>query len=647
MPLATEGAPTVPARHNNILRAVWSRGICLVAVAAAAASGCQWRPWKSASTPPPISGGAVAQASDDSSAADNVAWASASASDGGVQQTPYTPAGDIAPPPLPGGSPAAVNRAATQPRIANQAAPARSNETATLPPPPSSTAWPASTREGETDNLAVVPPVSGGSRSVAPPTSTAASAPPTAQPSWPEEDTARADEPAPNPASESSNAVSWDAPSYRTAARPAAAAGPATEVPPTSREPVAPAQPPLAGQVPADPPPAFNPPATSRYGDAPPISAPLIAAPPVAEPPITGPPVAAPPFAAPVTNAVPAAPRTSSALEGQPNVTPGLEIVAVVGNEVILNRDVVPDVEQILRENAERIPASQVEEIRAQLLERRKKYLIDLIETKQVLVEMRRNVPEEGFTRVLGNVEKKFEEVEVPDLMKRTETGTRVELVKKMAESSNSFDQYKKTWIDKSLATAWVGQKFGDYQGKEPTHEDLWKYYQEHEKDFQFPSKARWQEITVSYGAKRSRQQAWDRLGELWQEVKNGKPFEQVAKESSEGPTASEGGQRDWISQGSHRSETMDQALFTWPVAQLSTGIEDEGAFHIIVVLERRSAGQTPFSEVQADIRDKIKKADRAAKIKEYLEKVRTTVPVRLYEDIEIDLDAPIVPNDE
>lgn len=328
-------------------------------------------------------------------------------------------------------------------------------------------------------------------------------------------------------------------------------------------------------------------------------------------------------------------------------MTPGLEISAAVGNEIILKSDVVPDVDQILRDNADKIPASQIDEIRAQLMERRKKYLTDLIETKQVLVEMRRNVPEEGFTRVLANVERKFEEVEVPDLMKRTETGTRVELIKKMGETSNSFEQYKKAWIDKSLASAWVGQKFGDYQGKEPTHEDLWQYYQEHEKDFQFPAKARWQEITVSYGTKRSRQQAWDLLGQLWQEVKNGKPFEQVAKESSEGPTATSGGARDWISQGSHRSETMDQALFTWPVAQLSTGIEDEGAFHIIVVTERRSAGQTAFPEVQADIREKLKKADRAAKVKEYLEKVRTTVPVRLHEDIDLDLDAPIVPNDE
>ncbi|MEZ6079527.1 MAG: peptidylprolyl isomerase [Pirellulaceae bacterium] len=57
-----------------------------------------------------------------------------------------------------------------------------------------------------------------------------------------------------------------------------------------------------------------------------------------------------------------------------------------------------------------------------------------------------------------------------------------------------------------------------------------------------------------------TREEAEARIRELGNEVFFGKPFEAVAKQSSEGYTASDGGVYDWTTQGSLKSKELDHA---------------------------------------------------------------------------------------
>jgi parvulin-like peptidyl-prolyl isomerase len=101
-----------------------------------------------------------------------------------------------------------------------------------------------------------------------------------------------------------------------------------------------------------------------------------------------------------------------------------------------------------------------------------------------------------------------------------------------------------------------------------------------------------------------------------------------VARNESEGPTAHEGGLRDWTTQGSLVSTVVDRALFELPVGALSPILRDEQGFHILRVVERTDAGVTPFSELQASIREKIKE-DRAQKQRsDYVDKLKRGVTI-------------------
>ena len=72
----------------------------------------------------------------------------------------------------------------------------------------------------------------------------------------------------------------------------------------------------------------------------------------------------------------------------------------------------------------------------------------------------------------------------------------------------------------------------------------------------------------------------------------------------------------------------LDEALFTLPVGQLSSILDDGKSLHIVRVVERTEAGRTPFLEAQVDIRDRLIAERRKKEMDDYLEKIRERTPV-------------------
>src|SRR5690606_36612335 len=102
-----------------------------------------------------------------------------------------------------------------------------------------------------------------------------------------------------------------------------------------------------------------------------------------------------------------------------------------------------------------------------------------------------------------------------------------------------------------------------------------------------------------------------------------GPAFGEVARASSDGFTAKDGGLQDWTTQGALQCKAIDEALFTYQVGQMSPIIDSGPAFHIVRVLERREAGCKPFTDVQAEIREALKEERMRAEMEKYLSKLR------------------------
>ncbi len=191
-----------------------------------------------------------------------------------------------------------------------------------------------------------------------------------------------------------------------------------------------------------------------------------------------------------------------------------------------------------------------------------------------------------------------------------------------------SLDRLKKAFFERAIAQQWLAQALEAGAGGEIPHAELIAYYQEHLSDYEYSAKAKFEELCVRFGSNRTREEAWGVLAGLGNRVLTGETFAEVAKQGSEGPTASQGGAYDWTSEGSLRSQVINEAIFSLPIGKLSTILEDESGLHIVRVVERTDAGRTSFLEAQVGIRDALRAERHEKAVDEYLSKVRERTPV-------------------
>jgi len=314
-------------------------------------------------------------------------------------------------------------------------------------------------------------------------------------------------------------------------------------------------------------------------------------------------------------------------------------VVARVGPEVVLEADLLtPKALEWIAQVSPGIPPEKVRELRLQIC----KQVIDQhVETLLVYVDACREIPEDKLPEIRKTVDKAFDENQLPDMMASEGVSNSLEFERRLRERGTSLDRMKKMFFERGLAQEWLRKNAGEID--EIPHAELIAYYQKHLADYDIQARAKFEIVTVKTGLKRSRDAAWDILAGMGNEVLGGRPFEEVAKSRSEGPTASTGGKYDWTTQGSLAAQKVNEAIFSLPVGELSSIIEDGEALHIVRVTERQPAGRTPFLDAQVDIRKSLVETKRKIKFEEYLSKLRARTPVwTVFDDPAGNADNPV-----
>ena len=299
-------------------------------------------------------------------------------------------------------------------------------------------------------------------------------------------------------------------------------------------------------------------------------------------------------------------------------------VVARVGPEVVLEADLLtPKAIEWLEKVTPGMPPEQVRQLRLQICQQ---VLPQHVETLLVYVDACREIPEDKLPEIRTNVDRAFDEQQLPRLMKDANVANSLEYEKSLRASGMSLDRMRKMFFERGLAQEWLRKNVK--ADEEIPHAELIAWYQNHLSDYDYPAKARFEAISVKTGLKRSRREAWEMLAAMGNEVLAGRPLADVARERSEGPTAADGGGFDWTGKGSLSSARLDEAIFALPVGQLSTIIEDGEQLHIVRVTERKEAGRTPFTEAQVEIRETLIAERRQQASDEYLAKLRQRTPV-------------------
>ncbi len=76
------------------------------------------------------------------------------------------------------------------------------------------------------------------------------------------------------------------------------------------------------------------------------------------------------------------------------------------------------------------------------------------------------------------------------------------------------------------------------------------------------------------------------------------------------------------------KNETVDQAIFSLPIGELSPIIESAEGFHIVRVIERQDAGMVPFTKAQVEIKEKIQNERRQSQMEAYIRDVKSKAQV-------------------
>ena len=214
-----------------------------------------------------------------------------------------------------------------------------------------------------------------------------------------------------------------------------------------------------------------------------------------------------------------------------------------------------------------------------------------------------------------------FFEKQVPNLMKSNDVMDVRALEEKLRERSSSLTQLRQKFMENVLAGE--SERKHVPQDIEVLRDELIEYYKDHADQWQKPARARWRQLTARFDRFPSRADARLAIEAMGNEVYlGGKPFGSVAKASSQGFTASEGGVQDWTTKGALKSAPLDTAIFTIEPKRLSQIIEDDLGYHIIEVIEREDAKVVSFEAAHDEMRDAIVATKRKKLAEEYRKKV-------------------------
>jgi hypothetical protein len=316
-----------------------------------------------------------------------------------------------------------------------------------------------------------------------------------------------------------------------------------------------------------------------------------------------------------------------------PQLNPGTVKLGQVGSEGIYACEVTPVVDRYLNSikaklKPEEIAMAQAEfEMQRELLI--KKSLKSEIESRLYFQDVKRDLPPEAMVGVEKQLTAQFERTEIPKLMKQENVTTYRDLETKLNAGSSSIAIEKKKFFRSQLIGEWVRRQIKP--DEMPTVTEMTRYYEKHKADFTTPAKAHWEELKVNKSKYDTKEEAQAVIAQLGNRILVGRePFAEVAKQSSDGFTASEGGVRDWATQGSLADKELDKAVFSpnLPVGQLSQIIETPNDYCIIRVIERVDTKTEDFLTAQDKIRELIKKERIDRQFREYLERLSSRTPI-------------------
>jgi len=152
------------------------------------------------------------------------------------------------------------------------------------------------------------------------------------------------------------------------------------------------------------------------------------------------------------------------------------------------------------------------------------------------------------------------------------------------------------------------------------TDEDVKAFYEENQDKFATPEKVRARHILVENE---------EEAKKILQEIRDGKPFEDAAKEYSTCPSKEEGGELGFFVKGQMVPE-FENAAFALEVGSMSDPVKSQFGWHIIEMEEKQPSSVVPLEEATAEIKTMLTQQKQQEAFYKKLEELRKEYPVEI-----------------
>jgi parvulin-like peptidyl-prolyl isomerase len=310
-------------------------------------------------------------------------------------------------------------------------------------------------------------------------------------------------------------------------------------------------------------------------------------------------------------------------------------VIAYVGRTPILMGDLTPKVEariqEVVAKTKQEIPEDQLHFARVNLIRgllvqtiqnkmMREAFLLDQVGTQAA------DKRQEADEKLTARARQMFFESEIPELQEQYKVDDLTQLDEELRKKNSSLAARQREFIDAMLGHLYIRSKVE----REPNVSvaEIMEHYRANLKQYERPTRARWEQLSVMFARFPDRQAAHAAIWEMGREAYFGGSMQAVARERSQEPFAGKGGIHEWTAKGSLASEPLDAQVFSIPLNAMSEIIEDSQGYHIVRVLDRQEAGVTPVSEVQDEIRAAIRQEKIATSQRLVLESMQVKIPV-------------------
>jgi peptidyl-prolyl cis-trans isomerase SurA len=296
------------------------------------------------------------------------------------------------------------------------------------------------------------------------------------------------------------------------------------------------------------------------------------------------------------------------------------DIVARVNDQVISRSD-YERAEQDLEAQGRQQQWTQ-----QQLFEQKRELLRDLID-RQLLLSKGKELDITGETEMVKRLD---------EMRKQNHLDSMEALQKAAEEQGVSWEDFKASIRNQIISQEVIRDEVGRHVNVTPS--ELQAYYNLHKQDFDQPEQERLSEILIPTANPDDSAQvdaAQKKAEDIYSKLKSGSDFAALAKSSSGGPTAAQGGDLGDFKRG-QLAKVLEDQTFDLKPGEYTQPIRTKQGFVILKVTDHSAGGVQPFKAVEPQVEDAVGMAKMGPAMRDYLTHLREDAYIEIkggYED--------------